>query len=144
MGAPVSSDHTSQGRRTDAAARGMPTKQESSKSPWSIGEYKWQAWRGARNHPGTARTSANKNLNVGDIVNAPNAPAQARRADDVRLLTKTRSRRCLQPAGSAISSQFSFSKNSRSFSSRFDAACLRNSGIMSSTHFLGFLGLGAG
>jgi len=28
----------------------------------------------------------------------PNAPAQARRANDVRLPTETRSRRCLQPA----------------------------------------------
>jgi len=33
---------------------------------------------------------------------APNAPAQARRGNDVRLLSETRSRRCLQPAGSAI------------------------------------------
>jgi hypothetical protein len=38
----------------------------------------------------------------GDVHGArvpPNDPAQARRADDVRLSTEARSRRCLQPAG---------------------------------------------
>jgi hypothetical protein len=32
----------------------------------------------------------------------PNAPAQARRGKGVGLSTETRSRRCLQPAGSTI------------------------------------------
>ena len=36
-----------------------------------------------------------------NILHTTSAPAQARRAKDVRLPTETRSRRCLQPACSA-------------------------------------------
>ena len=61
---------------------------------------------GRRHRPGTASTAIISGERLSAMVISislwfvsANAPAQARRANDVRLPTETRSRRCLQPEG---------------------------------------------